>query len=1215
MTESAPRAQPLSLFEVPLSGQRLVEASAGTGKTYTIAGLFLRLVVEAGFAVDRVLVVTYTNAATAELRTRIRSRLVELRAVLRGEGEGDDVLRELCSRVVDAEQARRRVDAAVLGFDTASVHTIHAFCQRALAEHAFASGVPFDRELVPDPSERLRRVVEDFWRREVQGADEEFVGRLLDAGESPTTLMNFVRPWLGKPYLHVERAPAPADDASLRHARDAALADLRATWEREAVVALLGAGDLNRRSYSEAIVGRACAEVEAILAGGAPPSSLSADVERLTPARLQAATKKGGTTPSHPFFHACEALHKAMADLQHNFELGLAELRLHLLAHAREALEQLELERREHSYDDLLLDLDRALDGAGGARLATALRERYPAALVDEFQDTDPVQYRIFRRIYADTDAPLYLVGDPKQAIYAFRGADVFAYLHGQADAMSSYTLEYNWRSGDALVRGVNALFGQREDAFVITDIGFTPARAAERDAGALRVDGDDEQPLRLWHVPKAGEKPVDKGRANEVAASATAAEIARLLDRGADGTACIVDGERERPLAGGDIAVLVPTHRQGSQVREQLRARGIASVQLSGESVFATAEALELERLLLALAEPGREALVRAALLTDLMGGDGLTLQRMAEDECLLDAWMEKFDGWHRDWRERGLQAALRALFEAEGVRARLLSLPDGERRLTNLLHLVELQPQAQGRHTGGVGAAVKWLAARRQAAAGGGRAEDEVQELRLESDQNLVNIVTIHRSKGLQYPVVFCPFLWDSRQPAGAAQWYDWHDPGDCHRHVLDLGSPRFDEAAAGWRLERRAEAVRLAYVALTRAQHRCYLLLVEAKGFEDSALGWLLGHGAGGLSLRGCLDALQAEQADALKVQPVPDGHALLRPPGDDRREMRAREVAGPVRSRRVIGSFSSLARGHAADRPDHDAGVAAVPQVQAASPAATPAPDTTPSAAGLLPMAPVAPAVAPYFASPPSGGFFDFPRGARAGTCLHAVFEQLDFVQAARTDGRGALEEWVTARLRAHGYGAEWTAVVADAVQRVLATPLAEGGTPRLAEVARAQRLDELEFYYPVKRLAAASLFALMQRFGLPVPAEGAGFAPLAGHLKGYVDLVFEAGGRWYLVDYKSNWLGAALEDYRADALEAVMTREAYHLQYLLYTLALHRWLALRVPGYDYERHFGGVFYLFLRGMSPQAGPRTGIHATRPPLGLVRALDEIVSGEES
>ena len=1177
MSPPRPHAKPLDLFGAPLAGQRLVEASAGTGKTWTIAGLFLRLVVESGVPVDRILVVTYTNAATAELRERIRARLVDLRELLRGGTCAEPMLETLLARLTDRDLALRRVDAAVLGFDTAAVHTIHGFCQRALAEHAFASRVPFERDLVPDPSARLRRVVQDFWRRELHDAEPALLRRLLAAGDSPETWLPFARAWLGRPHVVVD-APLPGDAGALAARVERAFHALRKAWDRDAVVALLGAGALHGGSYSDVIIARACDEVERWLAADLPPLAFSNDTRKLTPTVLAGKTRKNAETPTHPVFDACAELADALQAQERDFACQRGALRARLLVAAGEALETLKRERREHSYDDLLLDLGRALEGPGGEALATLLRERYPAALVDEFQDTDPVQYGILRRIYAGSDAPLYLVGDPKQAIYGFRGADVFAYLAGGRDADGVYALEFNWRSDPALIEGVNALFSARADAFVVPGIDFIEVRPAERERQPLCIEGDPAAPLRVWHACREDTRPWSKGDANELAARTSAAEIARVLVLAREGRARI----GARALAGGDIAVLVPTHRQGELVRRALRERGVASVQLSGESVFASHEAAELERVLLALAEPAREPLLRAALLTCLLGRDASDLERLSEDEGALEACMEAFDGWHREWRQRGLLAALRGLFESERVASRLLALPDGERRLTNTLHLAELL-QA-GPVTAGLGmtGTLKWLATRRETALSSGRAEEETQELRLESDQNLVNIVTIHRSKGLEYPLVFCPFLWDPRESNQTPEWVSWHDPDADHQLRLDLGSTRFDTAVAAAAEESLAESMRLAYVALTRARHRCYLFIAECRGFERSAPGWLLD--AAGSPVATTLARLAENHPDAIALEEPPASDAAVNVAVVEAASLRARTPHGAVHSRRQIGSFSSLARGHAADRPDHDAGVGAP----------SPSVDGTESAPREV------------------AGIFAFPRGARAGTCLHAVFEALDFPLAADAAGGDALERLVETRLRTHGYGVEWRAVIAQMVRDVLNTPLADDGGPRLAEVPPSRCVHELEFHYPVAGLKASALARVLARHGLP-GLSGEAFQTLAGYLKGYIDLVFESGGRWYVLDWKSNWLGAAPQDYAAERLDTVMSREGYHLQYLLYTLAVHRWLSLTLPGYDYERHFGAVHYLFVRGMRPASGAANGVYATRPARELVEELDALMRGE--
>jgi exodeoxyribonuclease V beta subunit len=540
------------------------------------------------------------------------------------------------------------------------------------------------------------------------------------------------------------------------------------------------------------------------------------------------------------------------------------------------------------------------------------------------------------------------------------------------------------------------------------------------------------------------------------------------------------------------------------------------------------------------------------------------------------------------------------RAWLIGEGVPQRLLAFRDGERRLTNLLHLAELSHVAS-RARPGMAALLKWLGDRRRAPAN----KDEEQQLRLESDENLVRIVTVHKSKGLEYPVVFCPFLWDGRLRADEKNNTTllYHDPDDARRAILAVGAGEDDPARQYARREEMAENLRLFYVALTRAKQRCYLVWGKIKDAGAAPPAWLLHrptvkeHGKDWLqatqerfgkleaaAIRGDLQTAFAAAGDAVAIAPLPrEPGQRYRPPEGVEPELKARVFAGSLSEFWRVGSFTALTAGQSVETPDYDM-TAAVPGGETGA----------------------------EVAAVPLRGIFAFPRGARAGSCLHAMFERLDFTQRDRE----RREDLVSRTLTGHGLdAAEWTPVVADLIERVLATPLDEKGL-RLATVAPDRRLNELEFAYPLGHLRADGLRRVLARHGYAVGPfremiDHLEFSPLRGYMKGFIDLVFEAGGRFYLVDYKSNWLGPEPAAYRRELLDDAMARESYVLQYLIYTVALHRYLRLRVPDYHYARHFGGVFYLFLRGMDPALGADCGVFRDRPAPELVAALDELMA----
>lgn len=1188
MTEHLPR---LDLFQAPLDAVNLIEASAGTGKTYTIAGLYLRLVVEAGQPVNRILVVTYTKAATEELRNRIRRRLVAVREVLVQGAEGDDFCQRLlgqCRRLgLETGLLQRRLINAIRGFDEAAIFTIHGFCQRVLADCAFEGGVPFEAELLTDQRELLQEIVDDFWRLEFYQASPLLVAYLLDQGYSPERLLAEISPYLGKPYLHVLGPDEATDFAGAEQAFASAYGWARALWRsrRHEVMELLGnSASLNGNQYRKASMPGWFEAMTDYLDSEAPNPSLFKSFHKFTARQLAASVKKAQIPPRHPFFAACDELQDAHVELAARYQAFFRQGRIRLLAFCDEQLARRKRRLQLQSYDDLLLSLQAALASERGEELAETLRRRYSCALIDEFQDTDPVQYDIFRRLYGDTSLPVFLVGDPKQAIYSFRGADIFTYLSARREATRRYTLDVNWRSSPGLIEGLNALIGRAPRPFLFETIPFQRALAADQERETLAIQGRSERPLQLWLL--AGEdQGISKAQASALAVRATAAEIAHLLALSQNGQAHV----GERPLEGGDIAVLVRTHRQGRLLREGLLRLGIPSVQRVQDNVFDSPEAQQLEWLLLAVAEPAREQRVRAALVSDLLGLSGEDLYRLIEAEQRWEERLEDFHEYHVLWREHGFMRMFMRLLLKEEVPRRLLSFRDGERRLTNLLHLAELLQTQSGHHRTGMEGLIKWLSQQRRSSAGG----EEERQLRLESDEHLVNIVTVHKSKGLEYPIVFCPFLWDGGLKAAQRDAFSFHDPGDPTRVLLDLGSPQREEHLRCATKEEAAENLRLLYVALTRAKHRCYLNWGTVNEAETSALAWLLrepsrdfdnmiepknnkhGH-VGQVGYRG-LREVADRVPRALSLSPLPaDTGPLYRPALRQSTPAVVRQLRRTVPGGWQVGSFTALTVGRADELPDHDVAVLTGGETE-----------------GVLDG---------------QRNMFAFPRGARAGICLHLLFERLDF---AGYD-RDRIASLVAKALEEAGFAADWTTVVAAMVEKVLAVPLEPGGCC-LREVVPGRRLNELEFYYPLAGLTPEGLRRLLQAHGFAGSAGLArnlafDFNPIRGYMKGFIDLVFESGGRFYLVDYKSNWLGERYECYRSDKLAEVMLRESYHLQYLIYTLALHRYLGWRLPDYDYDRHFGAVYYLFLRGIDPDLGPEYGIYRDRPARALIEALDD-------
>jgi exodeoxyribonuclease V beta subunit len=1132
-------------FEVELSGMRLIEAGAGTGKTWTLAALVLRLLLEARCPIDKILVVTYTRAATAELAGRIRARIHEALTAFEAGHSNDAYLRALLERFSPAD-AQPRLKLALESFDEAAIFTIHGFCQRALGEMALDVAQPFERELIPDESALLEEVARDAWRREMATASSLWAQTLMTALGGPQGLAAKVLRHLGRAPLEIAK-PAPVELSLTEERLLASWQQARALWlsDREALRAWLLDAKLHGKSYPEKKIAAVCDAASAWFAADLPLLPAPAALEWLTRHKLKQGLTQRSPAPEHAFFAAMDALWAAIGDYQAVADTALRAFCADFLLTARSQLAQRKQVRGLQSYDDLLNLFAAALDGAAGGRLIEHLRARFRIALVDEFQDTDLLQLRIFTRIFGTQTHPLIFVGDPKQAIYGFRGADVFAYLRAREQADAIHALLENRRSDRPLLDALNALFA-RPRPFLLDKLSYEPALAAPQEERTRCVIDDEAAPLTLWLMePPAGKKQLTKEAGRRMAAEAVAADIARLLNLAAAGRARL----GERALCGGDIAVLVRQHREGELVKQALARRGIPSVSGGEGSVWESEEAEELERLLIAIAQPSRETLVRAALASALLGADAAQMAAWRDDDLAWSARLERFHDDHRLLHERGFIAMWRRLMRRENVVARMLARPDGERRLTNYRHLAELLQAAEQRAALDAEGLARFLSEQRRAAV------SEEAQLRLESDAHLVRIVTQHAAKGLQYPIVYCPFLWVGREASA-----DW--PALAHRDgapVLDFGSPHQDELAAAAAREAAAEELRLAYVALTRAEHRCIVVWGKANQSELSPLAWLLfgpreavaGEPREWLrqwlanhSETEVLRSLEAQLAGAFRTLPLPTNDESAAPPiAPAGRMLAPRPFLGRIAAPWRIFSYSSL--------------VAALDEEAGADYDALPAQGAAPAAEHCADIQ-------------------DFPRGARAGSCLHALFERIDFQQPQ------SVGDIVAATLDEYGFAPAWRPVLERMVENVLATELHPAGL-KLADVPRSATLTEMEFTFPLASQAAR-----------------------AGYMKGFIDLVFCAAGRWYIVDWKSNWL----EDYGPQALAAAMQAHRYDLQLRIYAAALRRALAWRMPHDDWQDAFGGVFYLFLRGMKP--GRADGVFFARPtPAELDALLDEALT----
>jgi exodeoxyribonuclease V beta subunit len=1196
--------QTFDLINHPLTGTTLIEANAGTGKTYTITGLFLRLILEQHLAVDQILVVTFTEAATAELKDRIRQKLHDALEGLNMGQHPDPFLNDLIAKISKPDQAKSRLKEALYDFDRAAIFTIHGFCRRILHEQAFESGMLFDTELLIDQEDLKREILADFWRRRFYQASPLFIHYAIQTQINPDTLSDLTHDRFIQDYLKIVPQATQPNTVPQEKAFEQALVQAKQEWQKsraEIEDLLLNSDSLNKNQYKTTAIPLWIQSLDAFLSLDRHHPFLFKEFKKFTSAGLNQAAKKGTCAPAHIFFDFCEVLLQKQEELLKIFAERMLGLKLELLRELRIELTKRKQEKNLQSFDDLLRKVQKVLKGRSAGLLSQALQTKFKAALIDEFQDTDPVQYDIFKQIFHGPGSILFLIGDPKQAIYGFRGADLFTYLAAVEQIPERYTLQENWRSQPGLIRAVNTLFSAREHPFVYEQIGFQPSFPAQGQQNREQApQADRPAALQIWFM-KSDEwadqgKPIPKGRARKQITRSVAAQIARMLHQAENKK----QPAGQKPLGAEDIAVLVRRNSEARQMQASLTELRVPSVLYSSGNLFESWEALEMERVLNGVAAPGEPRALKAALATDLMGLTGDELENLSANESFWENRVIQFKKYHALWEQQGFVRMLFALVSDNKVLARLIAYPNGERRVTNLLHLVEVLQQTLVLQKWNMTGLLKWLAEQR-AQKGIGVAE---QPLRLERDDRSVKLVTIHKSKGLEYPVVFCPFLWDGSKLKNRAEPLIFHDP-QSKEMVLDLGSEYLEEHRSLAEIEILAENMRLLYVALTRARDRCFLVWGKLKDAETSAPAYLL-HGPQVFShedlftqlgdtfrklddtaLYRRLEKLAEQSCGDLALTDLPkqksQDYAFAQP---TRSELNARVFKAEIETQWRITSFSGLSAHHleTVERPDHDALDPVEMDEQMGSP-----PETTD-------------------AQP--RGIFAFPKGTRSGECIHKIFENLDFEGTdRRTDKTGIAEA-----LKSYGFGLDWEPVIRTMSKNVLNFVLAgPDGDLQLRSIARAKRRHELEFYFPLQLTKPESLAELFRRYADQSPATNIpeqmgrlNFAPVKGYLKGFMDLVFEHQGRFYLIDWKSNHLGDRVEDYNQGVILEAMSAHFYFLQYHLYTVALHQYLKLRLQQYDYEKHFGGVYYLFVRGMDPDKGGEYGVFYDRPKQALIEEL---------
>ncbi len=1209
----------LNLTEpVPLSGSTLIEASAGTGKTFSIAKIFLQAILNGtsdNIPIEKILVVTFTEAATQELRLRIRDELSTALALCKGEPcEADDCLKHIVNKTITIPKAQKvtRLEMALLNIDQAAIFTIHGFCQRMLSENAFESGQSYGLELLTDDSKIVAEAVEIFWRR-----------HLLDVPAQEQEL------WLNIKYDYVlalarevmryqhlrfvndnlpEYTPPPKNHKLLREYQEVnneltnwldkiaagpLKAELIAKFEQLPLKA-------RKKNYADNLHKNFDRSIEALHGGKVTKITTFLAQSEIDEQTLTAnAQKQGIKPPQHPFFAFCQRYYEiCKAKKSFDAEVNLVQkennryitmqLKTALIKELDQLLTTIKTERAILTFDDLICNLYQALSAEKNADhqpLTNLIRQKFQLALVDEFQDTDAMQYEIFAMLFGSSNQHgFFMIGDPKQSIYRFRGADIFSYLTAKQNVDRQYTLSHNYRSEANMLNAINELFTLRQqDMFVYaksaTNEGIVYRHiAAGADKPKLVInEHPDSKPLHIW-LTQDGEsrKFLEYDISKRIAG-----EIIRLLDEQQ------ARFENSQPLTTGDIAILVNTNAQATLLKKSLTDSKIPAVIQNSVRIFETWEAREMQLWLKAVMEP-IERNIRPLLITNLLKHSLTEINQLNDQQMMQFA--EQFTVMNKMWQHHGMFVVFNYFLRQYQVKQQLLTLVNGERVITNYLQLAELIHQEERKS----GISIEMSLAYLEHQIDQPDANDEYLQ-RLESDRDAVKIMTIHKAKGLEFPVVFCPFLWASScsAPQGQQLVLFSEEHNGSYQRQVDCGS----EADIQQRhlmlsqQENLAEHIRLLYVAVTRAVSRCYLIVGNCQQLGKSALAYIFnpditpeefvsrlqGRGSNqqiAVLQRQCSSAIQqfamtAKYASLEKLPPPPD--ALLKEPKNDESNLQARHFPLEYINSWGIGNFSNLIKG----QPYH----------------------AEPSIAGT--------------------GFAALPKGKKFGNAIHAIlqnyFTEGDEHFYNHLDRYLVLPLQVEADFRSptNSILQEKLSLVEAMLNNLLTTPLRGADTEdlQLKAITPADAKAELPFLYRLNSISPTILQNIFQQYAVGIAhnfvdeLENLNFSLRYGYMNGEIDLLFRYNNRYYIADWKTNHLGPDSSCYSPAAIAENMRKHFYVLQYHIYTLAAHLFLQQRCRDYDYQRDFGGVFYLYLRGVDKSGN---GIFYDKPAPELINAL---------
>ncbi|MDY0132144.1 MAG: exodeoxyribonuclease V subunit beta [Desulforegulaceae bacterium] len=1131
----------------------LIEASAGTGKTYTITSLILRLVLEKDLSIKEILVVTFTEAAALELKDRILKRLREtlkgFESLIKDKKENikDPFILKLVDSYPDPKEGMVKISSAIRDFDLSCIFTIHGFCYKVLSEYAFETKNFFESEILGDESVLIGKSADDFYRNYIDSSDSNKSRFLFLNNLGPDYIADLVKKYMSYPELKII-AKKPSDN--LNEINDEFFQcekEAGQIWETEQskIREILTDSDIFKKTISGNFEERK-EYLDKVFESKKNLSSVYTKEKinrKNNPfmyfkwTEVEKGAKKGKEAPFHIFFEKCEELHNKALELEEETLKFLSLFKKTGFKETLKILSNLKDEQKVLGFGDFLFKVKYSIENDNQDVFKNTLRTRYKSALIDEFQDTDLVQYEIFKKVFKGY-CPLFFIGDPKQAIYRFRGADIYAYLNARKDADHIFTLNKNYRSSIQAVNSVNNVFSFSANPFCIEEINYFEIGAVKPESDSIF---EEEKPSGGMEFVLMSEKTgTNQTQKENFILKYIVSEITNILSRSQNKKIKIEDKE----IKLSDIAILVRDNKFGRKVRKYLEENNLPSVLTSEESVFDTEEAQNILEFLDCAENPANDRKIKKVLTGGLFLMPASKLNKVLEDESKWAEILDRFKNFNRLWTEFSVMEMLDCLFYEHNILNIQAKLVSGERRITNLIHIFEILHEEEVKNRHGKKSLVNWFAEKVL----NNTSFSKEYQLRMESDKKKLKIMTVHKSKGLEFPIVFCGFLPKNVRVKNEFGIL-YHDE-ETKELILDFNSGIDEKPGYLLKEESIAEDLRVFYVAVTRAKYKTYIFLDEDKKKTDTYATRLFKNEDGNLfsaieniskTSKGSINFKIYDSSESLKT------YDYL--PFKENLEFKNCVFKKELKKSFQISSFSLVSLNKEKDDERFD------------------------SFSDEKFEIPVE--------NQDEFNIFNFPKGAFSGIFFHSIFEDLNF--CALDD---EIEELVKLKLEKFGFDNQWLSCVCEMVRNVLNKELKKGLF--LKNINKNQKITELEFYYPLKEkeinffLRNLCLLDLNEEFKKRL--ENITANESKGFMKGFIDLVFEHDSKFYILDWKSNHLGFLYKDYKNENLFKEICNSLYFLQYYIYSYALDKYLKYRLgKNYSFEKNFGGVYYLFLRGI--------------------------------